>query len=699
MNRWIPYAFVRIVLFFMLGISTAIFFPDIMDGLLARVIFVSCCFVYAIIAVILWRKTFRRNATSLKIFAGIVGLSAIFIAGFIRVGSNTQTNNKDHIIHYHSSIEFFKVITTTVSVQKTNSWKAEGMVEEMMIDGKWESATGKIMLYLSKQDFPKGIEYGDALLIRGYPQSVPGPSNPEEFDYQRFLAFKNIYHQKFVRKNDVIRIGSSHPGLIEYYALKTRHWADSTIKHHVAGHREKALASALVLGVTDGLDNELLSAYKATGTLHVLAVSGLHVGILYGIIILILTPLKKIRSGPWMIAVISIALLWAYAFVTGLSPSVLRAVTMFSFVAIAKPGGHRTNIYNTLATSAFIILWYDPFFIMSVGFQLSYIAVLGIVYMQPGLYNLFNPTNRVLDEIWKISSVSIAAQIATFSIGLLYFHQFPNYFLVSNLVAIPGSFIVLVLGLATLATSFVFTIAYALGCLLELVIKAMNAIMFILEDLPFSLIENVYITASQCWLLIGFVLAILMLIRSKKFVWVKVAFFLGMVFTGMEWYHFKSNVDIRKITVYNITGHTAVDLIDNAQVYCIVDSVLGSQPEKINFHIASNRIKNGAKKIYNKYELQRRRDGCSLIVWNKTSLLRIYDKIYSLPDNLQVDYLIISNDAVTNIDKLLQQLQVKKVILDSSNSKYKASALIRERKNIATEVYSVAHQGALEFRI
>ena len=177
---------------------------------------------------------------------------------------------------------------------------------------------------------------------------------------------------------------------------------------------------------------------------------------------------------------------------------------MFSFVALAIPAGRRTNIYNTLAASAFFILWYDPFLIMSVGFQLSYIAVLGIVYMQPALYNLWEPTNRLWDEVWKITCVSIAAQLATLPLGLLYFHQFPNYFLLSNLFVIPGSFVVLILGILILVVNVISPIASFLGMLLEWTIKALNVIVFTIEDFPFSLIENVYITTFQCWVLISY---------------------------------------------------------------------------------------------------------------------------------------------------------------------------------------------------
>jgi competence protein ComEC len=625
-------------------------------------------------------------------YAGIIGLCAVFFAGMLRVGSNTRSNNPDNIIH-NDSIDFFKVIISTAAVEKESSWKAEAEVNEVNTAGKWKSATGRIMLYLSKKDFASPLVYGDVLLVKGKPQVVPPPSNPEEFDYRRFLFFKNIYHQAFIRKDNVKYIGFDPPSWIDHYALRTRKWADKTIKQFVSGEREKGLAAGLVLGITDGIDNELIAAYSSTGTLHVLAVSGLHVGILYGIVLLLLKPLTKSKAGPWLIATISVTVLWAYAFVTGLSPSVLRAVTMFSFLAIAKPGGHRTNIYNTLALSAFIILWYDPFFIMSVGFQLSYLAVLGIVYIQPALYNLLNPTNRILDEVWKVSAVSIAAQISTFSLSLFYFHQFPNYFLFSNLVAIPASFVVLVLGLAILVVPFLEPVAGGLGFVLEWVIKGMNAVMFAIEDLPFSVIKNVYISPLQCWVIFALLLSIILLLKTRKFVWIKVAFLLGIGFSGMEWYHYNSEINVRKITVYNVNGHTAIDLFDKGKVCFIGDSVLKKNLQKVNFHIASNRIKSGAVTVDTVPIIENHAQGCSLIVWNDKFIVQIHDRQFKIPKGLKVDFLIISNNAVTNVEELNKQIQARNIILDSSNSRYKISSMT------GIGVHSVPHQGAFELKI
>lgn len=699
MIRWIPYAFVRIVLFFAIGICLGIFQPDILNVYSTILIFFALVAVYGVIAVCSWQQRFRKFGVTLKFLAGLVGLLAIFFAGFLHVLYNTDVRKPDHLVHIKSPIDYVKIVLTKAPVEKTNSWKIEGSVQNVKTAEGWKTCNANILLYFSKHDFPTSFQYGDVLLVRGQPQGISGPANPEEFDYKRFLSFRNIHHQLFVKKADVKRIGFDPPNWLNHYAFICRKWADDVLKRNISGDREQGLATALVLGVTDGLDNELLAAYKATGAMHVLAVSGLHVGILYGILLFVLKPLYRLKSGPWMLAGISILVLWGYAFVTGLSPSVLRAVTMFSFVALAKPAGHRTNIYNTLTASAFCILWYDPFLLMSVGFQLSYLAVLGIVYMQSGLYNLWEPNNRWLDEMWKVTCVSIAAQLATVALGLFYFHQFPNYFLLSNLVVIPGSFLVLLMGLAILVTGVIQPVASALGLMMGWIIKALNFIVFAIEDFPFSVIENVYVTPLQCWLLMGIIIAVLVSIQTRRFTWVWITFFLGIVFTITQWYHFQTDIRVQKFMVYNVSGHSAIDLIDHGNVYFIADSALENDRNKINFHITPHRIKIGGKTIQPGNVFQRKLSGCALMVWKGKSFLQIYDPNFSIPAGVRVDYLIISRNAVKNLEELYGYIHMDQIILDSSNSRFLADMLLEKNKNLQDKIYSVLHQGAFDLQI
>ena len=527
---------VRIAAFFIAGVLLGIYSPDVFSINFATWLFLSFLFLFAVCYFFLKRSAFRSMAV------GVVGLCAVFVAGYANLLLHTETRNPNHLIQIKAPIETYRARVKTLPEEKVKSWKVEVVVDAVKLKEGWTQATGNVLIYISKKSDGIALRYGDLLLIEGAPIVLEPPGNPHEFDFKRFLSFRNIYHQQFVRSEQIKFIAPTQRKGFLFYSQQARLWATAIMKEFVTGEQEQAIAMALVLGVTDGLDNDLQNAYSASGAMHVLAVSGLHVGIIYWMILLLLKPIRSLSWSAWLIAIISLVCLWAYAFVTGLSPSVLRAVTMFSFMAIAKPFSRSTNIYNTLAASAFILLIYNPYLIMSVGFQLSYLAVIGIVYLQRPLYHLWEAPNKFLDWCWSISCVSIAAQIATFALGLLYFHQFPVYFLFSNLFVIPGSFVVLVLGILLLAVSPLAVVAFIVGWLLEWTIKIVNIGVFAVEDLPYSLINGVYLTTFQCWLLMGVIISFIQLFEFRKFYYLITAFLLILIYSSMQWQHYNEEV-------------------------------------------------------------------------------------------------------------------------------------------------------------
>lgn len=690
MLRWIPYAFVRIVVFFMAGILAGIYLPDFLSTTTATVLFFSLIFIYAVVFI---------GQRKIKLFnPGFIGLAAIFLGGYLNLLLKTDSRDTNHLIHLQKPIECYQAIVTKYPDEKEKSWKVEATVQKVLVEGEWKSVAGNVMLYFPKKDFSSAFQYGDVLVVKGKPTELEPPANPGEFDYKRFLTFRKIYHQQFLRAGDVMMLENDPPSKIMKYAIQSRLWAKATLEKYISGDREQATASALVLGVADGLDDELLSAYAATGAMHVLAVSGLHVGIIYWILLLVLKPLNKTQKGKWFVAMVSIVILWGYAFVTGIPPSVLRAVTMFSFVALARPWNKATNIYNILAASAFCLLLYEPYLIMSVGFQLSYLAVLGIVYLQPGLYQLWEPRFRFWDEVWKITCVSIAAQIATFSLGLLYFHQFPNYFLISNLIVIPASFGILVGGIALLALSFLQPVATILGFLLELLIQVLNFVVFSVERIPFSLIENISITTFQCWLLMAVLVAIVLFVQIRKFYYFGISAVLILVFSFSQWFNFHEETSINKLTIYKVPGHRAMDITEASVAYFFSDSALKQDDQKIRFHIRPNRLIAGVNVICDGDDQQFAREinGCELIRWNGKTILYVKQKDFILPTNGKVDFLVVSNNAVRNWRTILSQLEPKQIILDSSNSFYVSNRLLKDAASLPIPVHSVLHQGAFE---
>ena len=684
MFRWIPYAFVRIVVFFSGGVLLAIYFPDFFQDTIASLIFCISGIAYLIL-------TFYYS--KFKINPGFAGMLAIFMAGYINVQWKNESRRSDHLISMKDSISHYTVVITKPAEEKERTWKYEATILEANTNHGWKQVKGKILLYTPKS-YEGEFRPGDNLLINGFPQLIQSPSNPGEFDHQKFSAYKNIFHQHFVRDSDVRWLGNKPANKFLHYATMSRLWADSVLRAHVHGKREQSLASALVLGVTDGLDNELLNAYSASGAMHVLSVSGLHVGIIYWVILIIFKPLQRLKHSEWILAATSLAVLWIYAFITGLSPSVLRAVTMFSFVALAQPLNRQTNIYNTLAASAFLLLVYDPFMIMSVGFQLSFLAVIGIVGLQPPLYRLWEPSSRLLDEIWKVTSVSIAAQLATYSLGLFYFHQFPNYFLLSNLFVIPLSFVVLLMGIGIILLGYFSGVAFVLGWTLEWIIRIMNEGVFLVERLPFSVLENVYISKLQCCVLILLVVLVYMWIETKKSLPLVVASSLCILYSMDEWIHLEREVKPGKMTFYNIPGHTAVDFMESGRSYFLSDSALEHDELKIKFHVLPWRLKAGVKNVVQGAAVSRKIKGCALMVWNEKTIVQIKDPTFSIPPNLEVDVIIISNNAIKLLSGLVARVKAKEFVIDSSNSLRNASRLFDESQSFDIKVTSILHQGA-----
>lgn len=658
---------VRIALFFTAGILLGIYQPDLVKT--KEVIYL----LVILISVYYPGYLLLRHRHAIRLFTGLIGLTAVFLFGYLHLLSSTDSRSENHLLTVNDPIQFYEAIVRSAPEARSNSWRLEAEVIRVKTND-WLDKQGKVLLYISKKSIDKiPWQYGDRLLIRGTPLELTPPANPYEFDFKRFLSFKNIYHQQFLRAEYIQKAtDAQHKGHI-YYSLRCRQWASSTLNQYLTGEQEQAIASALVLGVKDGIDTDLQNAYAASGAMHVLAVSGLHVGIIYAILLFLLRPLNRFAWSRWVVFLISIVCLWSFAFVTGLSPSVLRAVTMFSFIALARPLGWRTNIYNTLAGSAFLLLLFNPYLIMSVGFQLSYLAVLGIVYLQRPLYNLWEIESRIGDWVWQISCVSIAAQVSTFALGMLYFHQFPVYFLVSNLFVIPLATAILVMGISVLAFSVWSSAAWLMGVFLTLCIKLLNWIVFKVEALPFSLIEEIHLTTFQCWLIMIFLLSLVFMIEFKAMRWLYLAGISSMVLITSQWIHFHDSVNHQQFVVYSVNGFSAMEWITNGQSYFMGDSALVQDQERMRFHIRPNRLNSGVTTINTHLPFQKEiQKDVHVTHWNGNSIVFVQHENYSLTELAEIDYLVVGKNSI-DIRKLDSPLNVKKVILDGSNSRWYAN--------------------------
>lgn len=354
----------------------------------------------------------------------------------------------------------------------------------------WHGSKGKVLIY-HKGKTP--LLPGQVILIQKSPETIPPPVFPDEFDYRGFLARKDIHFRQFIGEKYLL-VDSSDTDSPRFWLEKLRRSLAGIIAEKVPNPESRQIAAALLLGQKESLDREIRNAYAETGTMHILAVSGLHVGIIYAIL---LFPLKGIRltarqRKAYLLLVV--VLIWIYAVLTGFSPSVIRAATMFSLLTAGQMRDRKPSPWNILAFSALIMTVMDPTVIFEVGFQLSYLAVGGILLLQPLILRWWLPRSRVLEYIWQMTAVSLAAQLATFPLSVLYFHIFPSYFLIANLAIIPLSFVVMNAGILLLALHWIPWIGDGLGWTVNGLIWFQNWITRTIQQFPGGNLERLTIT-------------------------------------------------------------------------------------------------------------------------------------------------------------------------------------------------------------
>ena len=399
----------------------------------------------------------------------------------------TKTSHYSHkILEDKNNIFIFKVVGRL----KSDAYNDKYIVKIKSINN--QESSGKILINIKHDSLKSTLGIDDIVFASTIVNDIQKPLNPYQFDYRKYLELKQVYHQLYLN-SDALKIITNNKTTIYGYADKLRvainkNLIEAGFKNDVLG-----IINALLLGQRQSIDKSIYNSYVNSGTIHILAVSGLHVGILLWILNFILRPFLYLRNGRILRPLIIIILLWSFAVIAGLSPSVTRAVTMFSIISIAMHYKRLTNIYNTLFISAFLILLFKPTFLFEVGFQLSYLAVFGIVSFQPLLYKLWKPKFLIPDKLWQIFTVTLAAQIGVVPISLFYFHQFPGLFFISNLVVIPFLSLILGFGLFVIIMALLDGLNKTIVDVYSFIIELLNDFIswiaqfesFLLKDFPY----------------------------------------------------------------------------------------------------------------------------------------------------------------------------------------------------------------------
>jgi competence protein ComEC len=565
------------------GIVTGSFYP-MLFAFFAFSSLVSLIVVAAAVISPLLRKK------AIKLFAFWHFFLFFCLGGALSVVSKVDFS--DRYFGHFDDIRWMEVSLTEDFEEGENSYKVTGNVLSVQTPSGRRSTTGKILIYVRKSESPRWRR-GDRYLIVRPPEQISGPQNPEEFDYQRYMYRRGITHRVFLRDPSEARLVQRNAGLHPLaFLADVRQNLISRLELLLNDREAFAVSAALILGQKEHLTPRIRSAYSGSGAMHVLAVSGLHVGIIYLILMSLLGLLGKSTAALRLRLLIVVVFLWVYAAITGLSPSVVRAATMFTAVAISQSISRKSSIYNTLASAALIMLCFKPDLLEEVGFQLSFAAVLAIVLLYPKIYGLWHFNHWITDKLWALTAVSIAAQVGTFPLGLYYFNQFPNYFLLSNFIVIPAAHIVLVLGGITLFVSEIHAIAVILGKLLNQVVTWLNTAILHIEQLP-GAVSTGYISLHELLLLyclIALLISFIYFARIKTLL-VMLSVILMLLAARTSLMVFRSNT--RNILISNVSGSTAINFTDVKHNILIADSILLNDIERQKFHLGAYWAKMG----------------------------------------------------------------------------------------------------------
>ena len=581
---------------------------------------------------------------------------ATFSIGIVTISLQSQRQFKNHYTNANNfDLDSFQPIQFRIrEVLKPGNYYDKYIIDILSVNHN--KSKGKCLLNIYKDSLSSRLNVDAIYSTKTNFKSLIPPLNPHQFDYKAYLKKQHIYHQFFIERSQILAI-EDEPHTIFGYAALLRRTINTELKTYNFHHDELAIINALLLGQRQDISKAIYNSYTQAGAIHILAVSGLHIGLILVILNFFFKPLEYLKKGKLIKVIIILLLLWSYAIIAGLSASVVRAVMMFSIVAIGMHLKRPSNIYNTLFVSIFILLLIKPTFLFDVGFQLSYLAVFAIVIFQPMLYNLLRIKYKLLDYLWQLFTVSLSAQIGIIPISLYYFHQFPGLFFVSNLVIIPFLGAILGLGILIMILALAKGLPVWLADFFGATINLMNSFVswvsqqeaFLFKHLSFSLVQVIF-----CYTVVGWFL----ILRKKRTYKNVILFLLSVLLFQFHLLYQKHQSSNKRIIVFHKSRY----------------SVIGSQQfERLEIHTNIKKITN-EKLIINYFvgenvNLQASDTLQALYTLGSKHMLVVDSLgIYNIK-SLQPDIILLRDSPKVNLVRLIDSAKPKLIIADGSNYK------------------------------
>ena len=699
MTDYAKYPFVRMLIPFALGIWFCVCLPSFRLSPYTTIGIALALFAMAAVTAFVL-KSYRHN----WVFGAIMACYMV-LAGYALTQAHEAETQKDYFRNYETDATYYVARVFDYPTERPNSIRTVLELEYQFGDSlPSRPVSGKVMAYFPKSDSAFALHYGDLIAIPAPIREVMPPLNPGEFDYRAYLERKGITGQVYLKDEDWMDLQINNANPLYAFSYRFRDVLLASLQRSGLSDNEFGVAAAILLGYDDNLADEVRKNYVAAGSMHILCVSGMHVGIIYLLASFLLGFLNRKKWQKTLKQALLLVLIWFYALIAGLSPSILRSAMMISLVIFGEMIHRKGFIINSIAASAFILLCVNPNNLFEIGFLLSYSAVIGIVVLQRPIYSWFVIKNKLLDRAWEITAVALAAQVATIPFTLFYFNQFSTYFALSNLFMTPISFLVVISGMILLLVSWIPYLNTLVGYLVWGAVYVMNWIVAKIESIPFSIIKGLYINEVEfALLLVALSLLLLMVLLRKRQLFIAVlgTLLLMMVSVSIRLY---SSENQQGMTVFSLRNHTAVDFVRGGEHLLLADSTLMADESTVDYslkgawaqrHLSYHPQVIGIEEDYVNDYLYKK---SNLVSFNG-KLLAFWDDAYQCKDSLDyrlpVDCLLVTGKQRPDVQSAVNGYDVQLLLIDGSVPRYLAEKWIAQAKALNMPCYDLA-EGALE---
>lgn len=594
------------------------------------------------------------------LFAAAMHLS-VFFSAFLFCFDN-DIRNRANWFGKDVAADAYLVRISDQPAEKERTWKLEvNVINAISGSGEFSAVQGKAFLYVYKEEVPMRLQEGDTIMLPAKWQRIKNAGNPFEFDYAGYCARHNIYYQQFLNEDEIQVYGKGNAEDIGW-VRQVHNACMGRLSRFVKDKATLGLIQAMLIGDEVNFDSELRQAYSETGIIHVVAISGSHIAFFFVFIAFLLGWIKN-RKYYWLKYVIAIPLVWAYVLIAGAPPSAVRAAVMFTILGLGFALQKNPNSLNQLLATAFILLCAEPMWLFSVGFQLSFIAVLSLILFYRPVYKLLSPVHFIGRALWASVAASIAAEVLVAPLVIYYFHIFPLMFIVANVVAYLFMGVVLVAGMLIVAMPIP-VVASAIGSITTLLVCLFNDIVFSLRR--FNPQSFYFLGLQEYELLLVFIvisaIAIFLLKQQKAGLFTGlVALCLLMIsFCVNEW----ETLHQRKLVVYNIARANHAELVEGKYHIVLASDSNISQRKKDYVLKPAHTGWHAWREKKNMLPEVLEIDGKSVLILNEMSA---YD------GEFPIDYLILNfNVKKTAPGYFMETFHPRKIILGPGVSRRKA---------------------------